>query len=85
MASRDVDGKVGPATLTDLLSESRNRGDGAIAYGIMTRRRELIEDLVQDQPSQGVFLRGWRNRLNDVARRADLAWRWTYLPDDDAA
>ena len=82
-----ADGKVGPQTLTDLLSETRNRGDQKIAEGIMRRRRELIEDLVREYPDQQVFYHGWVNRLNNVARRADLRWRWYYLTgdSDDAA
>ena len=82
-----VDGKVGPQTLTDLLSESRQRSDVKIAEGVLQRRRELIESIVARDASQMVFYHGWRNRLNDVARRADVRWRWTYLSgdSDDAA
>ena len=56
------DGVVGQQTITTL-----NKQDPAAFFNkIRAERVAFLEGIVQRDPSQRVFLRGWLNRLNDL-------------------
>lgn len=59
------DGIVGPVTLAALNS----RDPKELHQAIWDARYKFYNDIVKNNPSQRVFLRGWLNRLND--------YRWT--------
>jgi lysozyme family protein len=71
------DGLVGLDTLNALAGKVRFRGDATIAIGLLCRRRDLYEIIMDRKPEKRQYRRGWMKRLNDVADRADLGWRWT--------
>ena len=74
------DGLVGPGTLDALLSAVGHRGDSGVAIGLLNRRRDLYELILERDPSQAAFRWGWMARMNDVAHRAALAWKWKPEP-----
>jgi lysozyme family protein len=59
-----ADGAVGPQTLAALQAA---RPD-AVARKVMELREARLRRIVENNPSQGKFLRGWLNRLNDLRR-----------------
>lgn len=67
-----ADGWCGPATLAAVRQRVARIGDDGLAARLLTRRRAIYER----QPDAATWGRGWRNRLNDLAARADLAWHW---------
>jgi lysozyme family protein len=81
MLQREVgvtpDGLCGPQTLDALLTATTRRSDVRVATGLLLRRRDYYLMLVDMDATQARWLHGWRNRLNEVADRADLTWRWT--------
>lgn len=55
------DGKVGPKTIA-ALNGYKNQKE---LFGkIWSRRKKHFDDIVKNNPSQKVFLKGWYNRLN---------------------
>ena len=58
----DADGIVGPRTLDAINSASPRE----LFDRIIQARLKFVEDIVQRDPSQRVFLRGWKNRINDI-------------------
>lgn len=65
LLSVSPDGIVGPVTLAAI--------NGADPRGLFSRIKEerirFVEDIVKNKPSQSVFLKGWKNRINDIAFR----------------
>lgn len=59
-----ADGAVGPVTLNALQGAS----PAAVARTVMELREARLRRIVENDPSQGKFLRGWLNRLNDLRR-----------------
>ena len=57
----EADGKVGPKTLTVLNGLSSR----IIFDTIKNERLRYVEAICKANPSQKVFLRGWKNRIND--------------------
>jgi lysozyme family protein len=84
-----VDGAIGPETLGALAD-----ADGAdVAASLMDLRETRLRAIVAADSTQGKFLRGWLNRLNDLRRtvarsgqleRAD-ALEEELLPEEDVA
>ena len=74
------DGLCGPTTLDALLGAVGHRGDSGVAIGLLNRRRDLYELIVDRKPEKLKYMGPWRNRLNDVAHRAALAWKWKPEP-----
>lgn len=64
-----VDSAVGPQTLAAVAG---CRPDD-LAERILTRRLAHYDRLVRDDPDQGVFIKGWLNRVRDLAAEAGLA------------
>lgn len=56
------DGIVGPKTL----SAVNSRGPVTLFYQLRDLRLKFVEEIVQRSPSQKKWLRGWRNRINDI-------------------
>lgn len=57
-----VDGIVGPKTIAAI-----NMADQRDLFArIRTARIAFVEDIVRRNPSQSRFLRGWKNRINDI-------------------
>ena len=60
----DVDGAVGPKTLAALCQCLDVAGNVPLICEIYCNEREkYYKSIVENNPSQGVFLRGWLNRL----------------------
>ncbi len=57
-----VDGIVGVNTLTAINNYTNQE---ELFHKLWNRRKQHFESIVQRDPSQKVFLKGWMNRLND--------------------
>jgi lysozyme family protein len=71
----DVDGAMGPRTLAAV--QSAYHLYTTIFLGeLLNSRREYYADLIRKNPSQGIFARGWNNRLNNLLA-AVVSNNWT--------
>lgn len=57
-----VDGVVGPKTLSAVNSADQH----ALFSDIHASRLKFVEDIVRRNPTQARFLKGWKNRINDI-------------------
>lgn len=57
-----VDGMVGNITLTAINSAEPRK----LFERIKAERIAFVENIVKRNPSQKVFLKGWKNRINDI-------------------
>ena len=57
-----VDGVVGPKTLTAINSANPRE----LFDRIHAARLAFVDDIVRRNPSQSRFIRGWKNRINDI-------------------
>lgn len=66
------DGIMGPATIA---SAKANPRPSLVVARYIVAREDFYERIVQNNPSQAVFIRGWKNRLTLIHREAmkDLA------------
>ena len=67
-----VDGHFGPATMAayDFLEECHGTNYVAVQY--IKAREAFYFRIVENDPTQGKFLRGWWNRLSDLRKEAKL-------------
>lgn len=56
------DGIVGNKTL----SAVNNRGSISLFFKLKELRLKFVEDIVKSNPSQKKWLKGWKNRINDI-------------------
>lgn len=56
------DGAVGPKTLAAVNSY----GPTTLFYRLKALRIKYVEDIVKSRPSQKKWLKGWKNRINDI-------------------
>lgn len=63
-----VDGVVGPQTI----AAAHALDAVELGRAIISERLDLFDRIVKNDASQAVFLKGWRNRTNDLARAAGL-------------
>ena len=56
------DGVVGPKTLAAV----NNRGSLSLFYQLRDLRLKFVEAIVRANPSQKKWLKGWKNRINDI-------------------
>ena len=56
------DGVVGPKTLAAVNSY----GPTTLFYRLKALRIKYVEDIVKSRPSQKKWLKGWKNRINDI-------------------
>jgi lysozyme family protein len=57
-----IDGAIGPKTIAAI-----NAADPRQLFGrIQQSRTAYVEAIVRNKPSQGVFLEGWKNRINSL-------------------
>ncbi len=61
-----ADGIVGPMTLQKLDAECDDDGSVAVALHVADMRRDFYRGLVESKSSQGVFLKGWLNRVKEL-------------------
>lgn len=57
-----VDGVVGPKTLSAVNSADQH----ALFSDIHASRLKFVEDIVRRNPTQARFLKGWKDRINDI-------------------
>lgn len=57
-----VDGIVGSKTMAALNSQN----PAEFFFRIKDERIKFVEDIVRRNPTQGRFLKGWKNRINDI-------------------
>lgn len=57
-----VDGIVGPKTLTAINTADQRD----LFVRIHAARIAFVDDIVRRNPSQSRFIRGWKNRINDI-------------------
>lgn len=66
----DVDGKIGPKTIDALQEEfSANRME-ELVDNMIAIRLDFYHSIVERDQSQGVFIKGWENRLKELRREA---------------
>jgi len=63
-----VDGKIGPKTLDALNELLKTTDEIQIIHQYLNQRSEFYYGLVDKDPSQRVFIKGWQNRLHDLAK-----------------
>lgn len=56
------DGVVGMKTL----SAVNSRGPVTLFHQLKQLRLQFVEDIVKNRPSQAKWLKGWKNRINDI-------------------
>jgi lysozyme family protein len=61
----DLDGAMGPKTLAAVQSAYHLYHEIFLGE-LLNSRREYYADIIRKNPSQGVFARGWNNRLNNL-------------------
>lgn len=61
----DIDGVMGPNTLSAAQSAFNLYGDLFLGE-LLQSRREYYGDIIRKNPSQGVFAKGWNNRINNL-------------------
>ena len=65
VGTRD-DGLIGPLTLGALTGELKREALGALAQRLARQRIRFYRQLVERDPEQRVFLKGWLNRVTKV-------------------
>ena len=63
-----TDGAIGPRTIAAAKLISDASGALNLALDIIEQRVDFYHNIVETNPSQSVFLRGWLNRMNDLER-----------------
>jgi lysozyme family protein len=62
-----ADGIVGPKTIAALNELLKTTDEVDIIHQYLNQRSEFYYGLVEKDPSQRVFIKGWQNRLHDLA------------------
>ena len=60
------DGLIGPLTLGALTAELKREAPGALAQRLARQRIRFYRQLVERDPEQRAFLKGWLNRVTKV-------------------
>lgn len=63
------DGHIGPVTLRAVEEEMHAGNVESVCKDILTQREAFYRRIVERDPSQAVFLKGWHNRIADVKGR----------------
>ena len=63
-----TDGAIGPRTIAAAKQIADASGALNLALDIIEQRVDFYHNIVETNPSQSVFLRGWLNRMNDLER-----------------
>lgn len=66
----DVDGAMGPATRRGAIW-AQTEMKSFFLQALLEERRNFYHVIVQNRPSQEVFLRGWLNRINEFEQDID--------------
>ena len=64
----DVDGKVGQQTVKAIHEEVVCMGIDSLGKEYLDARREFYQSIVERDPSQSVFIAGWNNRIDKLAK-----------------
>lgn len=67
------DGAFGPRTAASVKSALELLGEPEIVRQYIGVREDFYDDIVTANPSQYVFLNGWKNRLDRLRRETDVA------------
>lgn len=60
----ESDGKLGPKTAAASIEACQNQGAWAVVNAYVAKRIAFCEAIVRNNPSQKIFLKGWKNRAN---------------------
>jgi lysozyme family protein len=60
------DGFIGRVTVAKVAQEIDLRGVKALVYDFMAMREEFYDAIIERDPSQQVFAKGWDNRMADL-------------------
>lgn len=72
----DVDGKIGPQTVRQCYACLAVVPEPVFLAAYLQERRRFYDRIVASRPSQRVFLRGWRNRVNNLEKQLiTVDWR----------
>lgn len=72
MLGTKVDGHFGPQTMQAFDDMEQWHGTGHIARNYVDRRELFYRDIVQNNPKQEKFLKGWLNRIAALRQEAKL-------------
>lgn len=71
-----VDGLIGPITLGAMNNISNNKDRfKQLCFNYLNIRMNSYDIIVRNNPSQRVFLNGWRNRTNRIRRQVEEAFK----------
>jgi len=60
----EQDGRIGPRTLTSLANYTNENGKRGTAQHYMDIRSAFYEQIIDNDPTQEVFRKGWKNRVD---------------------
>lgn len=66
----EVDSHFGPSTLNAMIERVAKTGTGDLADEVMDRRNQFYKRIVERDPTQNVFAKGWGNRLDHLREAA---------------
>jgi lysozyme family protein len=58
--------KLDSETIAAVEDYTSKHGDESLAQGLNSERRQFVQRIVDNNPSQGAFLKGWNNRINSL-------------------
>ena len=67
-----VDGHFGPRTMAACDDYEANHGTIALAAAFLSRREQFYADIIDNNPSQKAFERGWANRMKALRQECHL-------------
>lgn len=66
----DADGKIGPKTIEAVNEEFSANRMAELIDNMIAIRLDFYHSIVERDPSQEVFIKGWENRLKELRREA---------------
>lgn len=66
------DGDIGQVTFANVSGYKFKFGDHELLRALLNRREDFYREIVDNDASQAVFLKGWMNRLNDLRKEVGV-------------